>query len=245
MKTVSILLLVLACSFALFSTAGAQATQEEVVVAQESIKVEEPAGEATEEVVEEAIEEPSDEPAEGPAIEVADKVTEEAAAPRRLIKDMTASELAESITDSINGNPRVLNFLPSLKGQTDGAGATFYLYNGKRLDSLDREELMGILRRVKSELTRINIERINRQIAVAQQGQQLSGAAQGPKVAAGAPVTQRIPQPPSVSGSVPKQVRPPAGPLPLPDKPTFQKSLQFLGSRLRRRPPEDNRTEDI
>ncbi len=131
---------------------------------------------------------------------------------QKKIADMTASELAERISDALAADPEIIDFVPGLKAEKDAQGKEYYTFQGKRLDTLSRSELQPILNRVLNESARLRAERINRQLEMIQRSQAAAAAAQR---ASRVMVPALPPQPPQPMRQPPRQ---PVVPPPQPRK---------------------------
>ena len=95
----------------------------------------------------------------------------------KMAKDMTAQELADGITKALNRSNDVMNYIPGFKKEKDPEGKDYYTYKGVALEKMDKEALAALYGRVHQERTRLNTERINRQLATIQQAQQAANIA--------------------------------------------------------------------
>jgi hypothetical protein len=90
---------------------------------------------------------------------------------------MTVQELVDGITKILDRSHDVMNYVPGFKQVKDPEGKEYYTYNGTRLEKVDKEKLASLYRRVRQERTRLNTERINRQLDTIQQAQQAANIA--------------------------------------------------------------------
>jgi hypothetical protein len=92
-------------------------------------------------------------------------------------KDMTVQELADGITKVLDRSDDVMDYVPGFKQEKDPEGKEYYTYKGTRLEKLEKEKLIAIYNRVRQERTRLNTERINRQLDTIRQAQQATNIA--------------------------------------------------------------------
>jgi hypothetical protein len=110
-------------------------------------------------------------------------------------KDMTPQELADGIAKVLDRTEEVMDYIPGLKQEKDPAGNGFYTYNGTKLEKLEKGMLTALYTRVRQERTRLNAERITKQLETIRNVQQATNIAnQASRVPA---VPARPPQTPS------------------------------------------------
>jgi hypothetical protein len=133
------------------------------------------------------------------AVSPADKGSEASVAKRA--KGMTVQELIDGITKVLDKTDEVMNCVPGFKQEKDPDGKEYYTYKGVRLEKIDKEKLTALYNRVRQERTRLNTERINRQLETIQRAQQAANIAnQAGRIPT---VTQPPPQPPKAPPSPP------------------------------------------
>jgi len=114
---------------------------------------------------------------EAPADQNKTKAQEAPAQPFNYEK-MTKEEITADIKESLIGKDEIINMIPGMTKEKDEAGNTVYKYNGTKLEGLDKEALWKLFGRVRNEVTRINTERLNRQLAQIRQIEAANRAAQ-------------------------------------------------------------------
>ena len=120
-------------------------------------------------------------------------------------KDMTVQELADAITKVLDRTEEVMDYIPGFKQEKDPAGNSFYTYNGSRLESLEKGKLVSLYNMVRQMRTKINTDRINRQLESIRQAQR---AAEIANQASRIPRTTTPPaQPPRTPPQPPPQTR--------------------------------------
>ncbi len=124
------------------------------------------------------------------AVSPADKGSEANVVKRA--KDMTVQELADRITKVLEHSDEVMGCVPGFKREKDPDGKEYYTYKGTRLEKVDKEKLTALYNRVLQERTRINTERINKQLDTMRQTQQAANIA---SQAARIPVVHVPPKP--------------------------------------------------
>ena len=120
-------------------------------------------------------------------------------------KEMTPQELADGIAKVLDRTEEVMDYVPGLKKEKDPAGNGFYTYNGTKLEKLEKGMLVALYTRVRQESTRLNTERITRQMETIRQAQQAVAIA---NQASRIPRTTTPPaQPPRTPPQPPPQTR--------------------------------------
>jgi hypothetical protein len=117
------------------------------------------------------------EPAERPAAEPAEPeqkqpplvIDKPVAEEGKKFEDMTEQELVKNITEELDDNPDILDFIPQLEMKKDADGAIFYTYRSesgvaKRIKELKKDTLVKLAKRVGTESSRLNSERIMREL---------------------------------------------------------------------------------
>lgn len=138
------------------------------------------------------------------------------AAPRKERKDMTKDEFIASIVKNLGREESILNLIPGLVKNSDPEGKEYYVYQGKRLEDLDRDTLDNIYGRTNTESVRLRTDRLNRQMETVRRANAMTVATvpQVPRT----PVVQvpRVPVIPIVNTpqGVPGPVQPPKPPAP-------------------------------
>jgi hypothetical protein len=128
---------------------------------------------------------------------------------------MTAGELAGEIAKTLDGNDEAMDYIQGLKREKGPDGGNLYTYNGIGLDKMEKEKLVALLNRIHQERTRLNTERLQKQMESIRQAQQATNAAS--RAAAGSVRAVRPPvQPPQPAPSVQQPPRPPPQPPRLP-----------------------------
>jgi hypothetical protein len=111
----------------------------------------------------------------------------------RSAKEMTVEELADGITKVLDQTEEVMDFVPGFKKDKDPAGGVFYTYKGARLEKMEKDILAALYVRVRQERTRLNTERITKQLETIRNVQRATA------------ITNQVSRPPAV-------VTPPATP---------------------------------
>ena len=125
------------------------------------------------------------------------------------IEEMTKEEVVKSVKTVIDTEEGVLDTFPAVKKEKAADGTVSYTYQGVKLEELQREMLVKLLGRVRSEAVRIRTERISRQLTAIKQAENITHlAGRGPDRIRSAP--PGIPPRPPAIPQVPKA--PPAPP---------------------------------
>lgn len=85
------------------------------------------------------------------------------------VAELTKEEILTRIKSMSGYHPDVVALVPGLKAINGAEGAVTYEYNGKSLDSQDRDTLFGVLRIVNSHVSWKNVERTQRQLRALKQ----------------------------------------------------------------------------
>lgn len=131
-------------------------------------------------------------------------------------KEFTKEELATHIKETLDKRADILGLIQGIKKETDPSGKTSYSYLGDKLESMDKVKLQKLLNRINGEISRINNERLMKQMESIRQAEQATRAAQQ------ASNQVRIPQPPPqppVVNTPPNVTQPPRQPAPPPAPP--------------------------
>lgn len=140
-------------------------------------------------------------------------VAKDSATKKNKAKDMTVQELADGITKVLDQSDEVMDYVPGFKQEKDPDGKEFYTYKGTRLEKVDKEKLAALYNRIRQERTRLNTERINRQLETIQQTQQAANIAnQAARIPRITPPPAQVPAPP------PAPPRAPPAPPPTPKR---------------------------
>ena len=138
-------------------------------------------------------------------------------------KQLTKDDLSKHIKEVLDNRDDVLGFIRGIKKETDADGKTFYLYNGVKLEDIDKEQLQKLLNRINGEIGRINNERLTKQLETIRQADQAARVAQQasrqvniPNPPPQPPVVYVPPQPPPMPPNV---TQPPRTPTPPPAPP--------------------------
>lgn len=136
--------------------------------------------------------------------------------------EVGTKEMIDYITAVSERGDEVMDYVPGFRKETDPSGTVYYTYNGTRLEKLDKDKLASLYSRIQAERSRLNADRISRQMEAVRQAQQAQQAAnatrQIPKVpqAVNQPPKPPAPTPPS-SSQIPRAVpKAPPGPPPSP-----------------------------
>ena len=129
-----------------------------------------------------------------------DKSQEEAVKKSR--KNLTKEELVTHIKGRLDAVDEILDFISELKRGRDPSGTFSYTYNGMRVEELDRETLDKLFLRVQNEGSRIQAERLNKQLENISQAQRAQMAVQ--QASRVPKVVQPPPQPPRVPSTPPQ-----------------------------------------
>ena len=95
-----------------------------------------------------------------------------------------------------------MHYVPGFKKEKDPEGKRYYTYNGVRLEKLDKEKLITLYGRIRQERTRLNAERIGRQLESIRQAQQATNM-----VNQAARIQTPPPQPPKAPPTPPQLPR--------------------------------------
>lgn len=141
----------------------------------------------------------------GIAYAAEEKASDEKAAPQAAVKkELTKEETVTNLKTTFKRYPEVLGVIPGLKVDRDADGNAYYTYNGVKLDELDKETLRKIYTRARSEVTRIRIEKLNRQLESIRQGQAAARAAEQASRVSRVVTPPQPPQPPPQPVSTPQ-----------------------------------------
>lgn len=88
-------------------------------------------------------------------------------------KDMTKEELLAELRKNVGENDDLFKMVPGLTAQKDENGNVSYLFNGRRVEDLSRDELEGLSTRVSQTLVRLRAERITRQLDTVKRAESL------------------------------------------------------------------------
>lgn len=106
------------------------------------------------------------------------------------VDKMTKAELLKEITETLDSEDEILDYLPQLKKETSADGKNVYKFSADNksvpIQDLDEGTLKKILGSVHQTSTRINTDRITRQLEVIRQTQRVVSAPTPPRPA---PVT--------------------------------------------------------
>ena len=129
-----------------------------------------------------------------------------AATSRTTLKDMTAPELIAEINEMLDDESEIISMIQGLSQGQDPEGNSYYLYQGSRMEALNRDLLEKLATRIAQERTRLRTERINRQLETIRNAQRAADIARQasrpptppaqPPQAPPAPPSTRIPQAP-------------------------------------------------
>jgi len=134
------------------------------------------------------------------------------------IENLTREELVEEITKRLKYDDEVLNFIPNIRKDIDAEGNIYYKYTSsygedKDLDMVNTGVLRNLLKRIISEMNRLNNERIMKQLRRIEQMQQADRMPpQPPRVVEPPKVHIPPPQPPTVYTPPVSQPAPPTQP---------------------------------
>jgi len=151
-----------------------------------------------------------------------------------VVEDLTRGELLKRIREMLDSRPKALDYIPGLKVDEDRRGNRFYTYKPeagitKKLDQLNRKTLINIYKRIRSEVNRLNVERITKQLDLIRQAQDATKRApQAPRVVTPnippsvpqVPSTYTVPAKPPTTAAPPRTVTPPSGPPSIPTTPS-------------------------
>lgn len=131
----------------------------------------------------------------------------------KTIKDMSRGDMVSAVKGTLDSFDDILGLVPGLKAVKTEKGETSYTYEGVNIEELDDAKLKGLFSKVRQHATRINAERINRQLKVADQARKLSAA--GTRIPTPPPIvkTPSAAIPPSTTAGPPRIPKiPPAPP---------------------------------
>ncbi len=145
-----------------------------------------------------------------PTVKEKEKPTGQIASKAKKTKDMTVQELADSIAEVLDDSDEVMSYVPGFKQEKGPDGKEYYTYKGVKLEKVEKEKLAAMYSRVRRERTRLNTERINRQLETIRQAQQAANIAN--QASRAAAVTMPPAQPPRPPAMPPQTVQPPRPP---------------------------------
>ena len=114
-------------------------------------------------------------------------------------KELTKSEVLDNLKGKLEHNDEVFDMIPELKAQKDSEGKESYTLKGVKLDDLTKEDLYKLLMRVNQAVTKIQTDRIQKQlenIRQAQNAQRMAAPPAPPRIPAAPPSAPRIPPSP-------------------------------------------------
>lgn len=103
---------------------------------------------------------------------------EAAKAQEMTYEKMTKADIVTRIKNALTNKDEIIQTIQGLAKEQDASGNVAYKYNGVKLDDVDKETLWKILGRAQNEATRINMDRLNRQLAQIKQIEAANRAAQ-------------------------------------------------------------------
>jgi len=125
------------------------------------------------------------------------------------IANMSKNEIITDIKDALGSEDEILNATPGLKAERDSKGNTFYTYNGTKIEDLGKDQLDTLAAKVHQARTRLNTERIERQLETARRIERIN-AMQTPRTPISSPAS--VPQPPRLPVGAPLAPRAPSVP---------------------------------
>jgi hypothetical protein len=130
----------------------------------------------------------------------------------RTVKDMSRGDMVSAVKGTLDSFDDILGLVPGLKAVKTEKGETSYTYEGVKIEDLEDAKLKGLFSMVRQHATRINAERINRQLMIADRARGLAAA--GTKVPTPPPTIQTQPAvaPPPTPVGPPKVPKPPPAP---------------------------------
>ena len=133
---------------------------------------------------------------------------------RTSLKDMSKSELIAEINEMLEDEDEVRAMIQGLSQGQDPDGNSYYLYQGARIEDLDKELLGKLATRIAQERTRLRTERIKRQLETIRNAQRAADIARQvsrPMTPPAQPPPLPPPQPPRVTlpPRIPQTPRPP------------------------------------
>ncbi|MDO8536421.1 MAG: hypothetical protein Q7S30_05405 [Candidatus Omnitrophota bacterium] len=114
-------------------------------------------------------------------------------------------ELIADIINALRSEDEIFNAVPGLKADKDAKGNIFYTYNGTKIEDLSKEDAGSLTIKVHQARTRLNTERIQRQLETVRRMerlQRINAPSQTPRTPA-APMTVRTPPPAPVAARAP------------------------------------------
>lgn len=126
-------------------------------------------------------------------------------------KAMTKEELLVDLKDDLEGADEIFKIVPELKLEKNKDGTSFYTYKGVKLDDMAKEDLEGLSAMIGQHLSRIRVERIERQLETVRRTQEMNRLAAPTKPPVPPSSLQSPPVIPQSSGvvSAPRPVSPP------------------------------------
>ena len=105
-----------------------------------------------------------------PKVEMTDAEKAKAAAEaekaqKAAYEKITKEEIVTRIKDILANKDEIMQTIPGLTKEKDAAGNILYKFNGTKLEDLDKETAWKIYGRARNEASRINIDKLNRQLA--------------------------------------------------------------------------------
>ncbi|MFA6320441.1 MAG: hypothetical protein WCY36_01120 [Candidatus Omnitrophota bacterium] len=122
-------------------------------------------------------------------------------------KDFTKEDFISRIKNNLDRFPEIVDLVQGLSRSKDAAGNIFYVYQGKKIEDLDKELLSKLYARVSNDAVRLRTERINKQLEamsraerLSRQTSQVSPVPKIPKAPATPPTVTQLPKtPPSTT----------------------------------------------
>lgn len=78
--------------------------------------------------------------------------------------NLSKEDMLHNLNNVLNYNPDLVPVIQGLNAKKDEAGALSYEYNGVKLENLDKETLLGLLRSVNQQVSWRNYEKLQRQL---------------------------------------------------------------------------------
>ena len=141
-----------------------------------------------------------------------------AAEPAKVKLEMTAADKIVRINKDLSAFKEILGIVPGLAKESDVVGNTYYTYQGKKLEDLDKETLNKLYSAVATQAVRLRTERLNKQLENIRRANELTR--QNTQVAPRVNIVTPPYQPPAFTPP-PAVNQPPKQPTPPPTPPTL------------------------
>lgn len=135
--------------------------------------------------------------------------------PEKPQKELTREEILDRLKFELSAEDEVFSMIPDLKAEKGAKGEAVYRYRGDKIEELSDEKLKNIFTKVNQAVIKIRTERVNQQLAVIQNAQNLQNQQRAMAIANQSRVIVTpppVPAPPPQAPRAPQIPRPPQPP---------------------------------